>query len=433
MKRFIFLFIASILTTYTFSQEEKTKSGWSFGGVPVVAYDSDIGFKYGGLVNLYDYGDGTIYPFYQHSIYLEWSRTTKGSGINQLTYDSGELFDKLRIIGEASLLTEKALDFYGFNGYEALYDAKYEDDQDTSNYITRMYYRHDRKLTRIKGELQGNLLEDKLRWLGGIVYYGNKIRTVDINKLNEGQDEDKMLPDTALLYENYVDWGIIPADQKNGGGTLLVKAGLVWDTRDNEPNPQSGLWEELMFINGTSFLDGGNLNYTKLILTHRQYFTLIEKKLSFAYRLSYQGKIAGEMPFFMLPFVYDSKISRDGMGGAKTMRGILRNRIVGESMGFGTAELRWIFLRTVAAKQNFYIALSGFSDFGMVLKNYDYDTSNIPGTVNTVEENEALHLSYGGGLHFALNENFIVAVDYGLASNPADGSSGLYIGLNWLF
>ncbi|MGC9344956.1 MAG: hypothetical protein ACP5E3_19785, partial [Bacteroidales bacterium] len=68
--------------------KEKTKSGWSFGAVPAIAYDSDIGFKYGGVVNFYDYGDGSIYPRYKHSIYLEWSRTTKGSGINQFTYDS---------------------------------------------------------------------------------------------------------------------------------------------------------------------------------------------------------------------------------------------------------------------------------------------------------------------------------------------------------
>ncbi|NOZ46255.1 MAG: BamA/TamA family outer membrane protein [Chlorobi bacterium] len=437
MKKFsltftVFIFFIGSL----FSQEKKApkaKTGWSFGGVPVVAYDSDIGFKYGGLVNLYDYGDGATYPMYKHSIYMEWSRTTKGSGINQITYDSGDLFSKIRLNGEVSLLTEKALDFYGFNGYEANYNPGFTDDTDTANYISRMYYRLDRKLTRVKGEVLGSIIGKKLQWLGGVAYYGNKIGNVDINKLNEGKDSVDMLPDVDLLYKKYVDWGVIPFDQKDGGNTLLVKLGLVWDTRDNEPNPQTGLWEELMLINGNSFLGNGNLNFTKLILTHRQYFTLVEKKLSLAYRLSYQGKIAGTMPFYMLPFVYDSKLTRDGMGGAKTMRGILRDRIVGESMTFGTVELRWIFLRTLIGNQNFYIALSGFSDGGMVLKNYEYNTDNIPVGVNVVQDNEKLHLSYGGGIRFALNDNFIVAVDYGMAADKRDGSSGLYIGLNWLF
>jgi len=57
-----FLFVVFI-TTLSFAQDEekkeKIKDGWSFGAVPAIAYDSDIGFKYGGLVNFYDYGDGS--------------------------------------------------------------------------------------------------------------------------------------------------------------------------------------------------------------------------------------------------------------------------------------------------------------------------------------------------------------------------------------
>ena len=39
--------------TESTSSDKKVKTGFSLGGVPVVAYDSDIGFKYGALVNLY--------------------------------------------------------------------------------------------------------------------------------------------------------------------------------------------------------------------------------------------------------------------------------------------------------------------------------------------------------------------------------------------
>lgn len=438
MKKFILMILIISFVVNSNAQEEATKkekikSGWSFGAVPAIAYDTDLGLRYGGLVNFYHYGDGTIYPNYLHSIYLELSTTTKGSGIALFTYNSGILFEKIRINAEASLLTERALDFYGFNGYEAEYNAKYTDD-DTSNtsYISRMYYRHERKLTRIKAELQGEIVENKLNWLGGIVHYENKIAPVDIEKLNEGKDSVDMLPDIPSLYDEYVKSGIIPDDQKNGGKTNLIKLGLVWDTRDNEPNPQTGLWEELILVLAPSFL-WNDYAFTKLIITHRQYFKLIERKLSFAYRLSYQGKIAGEMPFYMLPYVYDSKITRNGIGGAKTLRGVIRNRIVGESMTYGTAELRWIFLRTVIKKQNLYIALSSFCDWGMVLKSYEYDDSDVPPGIDIVTGKEKLHLGYGGGLHFALNENFIVAVDYGLAADPRDGDTGLYIGLNWLF
>ncbi len=39
----------------------------------------------------------------------------------------------------------------------------------------------------------------------------------------------------------------------------------------------------------------------------------------------------------------------------------------------------------------------------------------------------------GAGLHIVMNQNFVVAVDYGRALDKGDGESGLYIGLNFLF
>ena len=47
--------------------------------------------------------------------------------------------------------------------------------------------------------------------------------------------------------------------------------------------------------------------------------------------------------------------------------------------------------------------------------------------------NEKFHTSVGAGLRIAMNENFVIAVDYGRALNEQDGKSGMYIGLNYLF
>jgi hypothetical protein len=137
---------------------DKIKKGWNFGGVPVIAYDTDIGFKYGALANVFHYGDGSQYPKYRHSFYLEWSRTTRGSGINQFTYDSEYLIPNIRISAEASLLTEQSLDFYGFNGYESYYNADYED-ENSDLYISRMFYNQERKLTRFKADFQGRITD----------------------------------------------------------------------------------------------------------------------------------------------------------------------------------------------------------------------------------------------------------------------------------
>ena len=114
-------------STFTLTPKEKQIKGWSFGAIPAIAFDSDIGFKYGAVLNLFDYGNGSIYPNYRHSIYLEWSRTTKGSGINQISYDSKYLIKGIRFTGDVSYFQEQALDFYGFNGYEATYNHNFED------------------------------------------------------------------------------------------------------------------------------------------------------------------------------------------------------------------------------------------------------------------------------------------------------------------
>ena len=74
-------------------------------------------------------------------------------------------------------------------------------------------------------------------------------------------------------------------------------------------------------------------------------------------------------------------------------------------------------------------------DGGVVTKKYDFDKSGIPsGQLDMVENaDEKLHLGVGAGFHFVMNQNFIIAVDYGRALDPGDGESGLYIGLNFLY
>jgi len=427
----------------TAPKQEKIKTGFSLGGpLPVIAYNSDIGFQYGALVNLYWFGDGSRYPKYDHSVYVEWSRATKGNGKNQITWETDKLIPGIRSLFEASYLTEKALDFYGFNGYEAVYDLDFEEEgTDQFGNANRLFYRHSRQLLRLKADFQGEIIGQKLRWLGGLAFYGNSIDSVDIDGLNEGKEGDLLSHNS--LYGSYVDWGLIPGDQANGGNHTILKAGIIYDTRDNEPNPFSGVWSEMQLHYAPSFLSNTDYSYARIVLTHKQYFTIVPDVMNLAYRVSYQGKIAGEMPFYMLPFIYQTapKLTRDGVGGAKTVRGVKLNRIVGDGFAFANVELRGKILRTNVLNQNFYIALSTFADAGMVTQKYDFDSSGMPGSLPSYlpasildpDAKEVPHFSVGGGIHFALNQNFILTVDYGFAVKKDDGDSGLYINLDFLF
>jgi hypothetical protein len=451
MKQIIFLITALVFWCFSVAQTadssktakkaEKVKTGWNLGALPVIGYNSDIGFQYGALANFYQYGNGSIYPKYFHSIYLEVSRTTKGSGVNQIFYDSEHLLKGLRVTADMSFLTEKALDFYGFNGFDAVYNADWTDDsKDSSIYRSRLFYKHERKLFRFMVDFQGIIGESNLRWLAGLAHLHVGTGPVDIERLNKGKSESEKLPDIPGLYDKYVDWGLIDQGEKEGGGVNYLKLGFIYDSRDNEPNPMHGLWTEVLICTAPRFLVNGNYGYTKLAITHRQYFTLVKEDLSFAYRLSYQGTISGRTPFYMQPYLISSfsqSTTIDGLGGARTLRGMLRNRVVGNGEAYGNFELRWKFYRTQHWNQNFYFGLNAFFDAGQVVDKLPVSVSNMTENDNPFEYFEAnaesMHFTYGLGLRIAMNQNFILAADYGLVGDKRDGTSGVYINLGYLF
>jgi hypothetical protein len=439
------LFVLICLTTYSQAdkkQEQVIKKGWNFGALPAVTFDADLGFQYGALVNLYNYGDGSRYPDYNHSLYFEWSRYTKGSGIYRFYYDSDRLVKGLQTSMDLSYLTDQAYDFYGFNGYDAVYNESWTDDE-SAEYVTRMFYKYDRKMFRWKIDLQGKLTSEKFRWIAGLNFLNFDIASVNLDKLNKGKDGDEILPDVDGLYEKYLEWAIISPEEANGGFVPTFKAGLVFDTRDNKRNPMYGLWDEAVLEVSPEIL-GAESSFSRLSFTHRQYFTIVPDDLSFAYRLAYQTTLGGEVPFYYQSQVITSIMtgsSSEGLGGSKNLRGVRRNRVVGDGIFFGNAELRWKFARFSLMNNNFYLGLNGFLDFGQVTKKIEFETnaSFTEFSLNNDPKNyfdigaEKLHTSYGAGLRVAMNENFIVAIDYGLATDKRDGDSGFYMGLNYLF
>lgn len=288
----------------------------------------------------------------------------------------------------------------------------------------------------------------QFRAIAGFNFLNFKVDKVDVDKLNKGKD-DNLLPshaDAPGLYEKYQDWGLISEDEANGGFIPLLKAGLVYDTRTNKANAMKGIWAEAFLLGAPEFL-GSESGFLKLNITHRQYFTLIQNDLSFAYRLSYQGTLSGKTPFYYQPQIATSVMkgaASQGLGGRSTLRGIRRNRVVGDGMVYGNAELRWKAVRFNFLKNKWYLGVNGFMDAGQVVQKIEVQdiiqplSSSIPMSpemLNYFDFNneDKLHVSYGLGLRVSMNENFIIAFDYGRAVDPQDGESGIYIGLNYLF
>ena len=452
MKKTLLIALA-LISIAVFAQDEnselaptKTKEGWKLGGVlPAISYDSDLGFQYGLLSNFYDYGDGTIYPKFDQSLYLEASTMTKGSSIFRLYYRTTKLIPKVNYAIDLSYLPDEAHNFYGFNGYETVYNDGWVTNE-SSDYKTRMFYKMQQKIFRFKNDFVGEI-SGNWKWIGGLNLQNFAVGSVDIDRFNKGKTENILpsIDSVSGLYERYVDWGLISAQDADGGFVGTVKAGLVYDSRDNIYCPSRGVWTEGGIIYAPSFMSESS--FATMFFTHRQYFPVVNEKLIFAYRVGVQSKVGGEIPFYYKSQFIKSVLTgagSEGLGGAGTIRGAVKNRIVGDGFVYGNAEFRWRPIGFTALGQKVTIGFNFFADVGRIVNLVEVednvktmDTSSYldynESDYFNFEESEGMHYTVGAGARFAINEAFIVAVDFGYSPNKQDGKSGIYIGLNYLF
>ena len=422
------------------AKTDKKNRPWGWVALPTFLYNTDIGFQFGALVEVYNYRKNRpIFPEYYHKLYAEVSFTTKGGSIFQLFYDSKHLVRDIRTTADITYLAEQALDFYGFNGYKSVFNPSWQDDGDAA-YISRMFYRQQRSFLRIAADFQGKFLDPRLKWLAGLAFLQVETDTVDIDRLNRGKSDAKKLPDTTSLVGNYRQWNLIDLKESDGGMNNYLKLGLVWDTRDHEACPMRGLWSEAILLVSPAFTGDGDYGFIRLAVNHRQYFTLVKDQLSLVYRAGYLGTIAGKAPYYILPYQVSSyalTTTIDGVGGSQTLRGVMRNRVVGDGTALLNVELRWKFWHFRLLRSECYLAGSLYGDAGMVVQQRKTDLSSIPADVNRAayfsDGAESPHIALGGGLHLALNRNTVVSADIGKPLNPQDGSIGFYLGLGWLF
>ena len=92
---------------------DRKRTGWTFGILPSVAYDADLGFQYGVLSNIYYFGDGSTYPEYLHSLYVEAAYTTRNYGLFRLSYDSKYAIPNHRLTVDLVYMPDAMCDFYG--------------------------------------------------------------------------------------------------------------------------------------------------------------------------------------------------------------------------------------------------------------------------------------------------------------------------------
>ncbi len=439
-------------------KKEIIKKGYNFGPLPAVAFDADKGFQLGALLNIFDFGDGSTYPNTRQQWYFEASFFTKGSQLYVLSYDNKFSIPGIRFSTALAITNDKAMDFYGFNGYMSYYDYEKVNDgkKNDDMYLYTPKYRVNRLAALFKADFIGNIWENKLFWEAGyhLSYFDQG--AINREKINKNKDENKMFPDSeTTLFEQYREWGIIKDNEADGGVNSTLRFGLLFDTRDKEAAPTRGIWAEAHVTLAPKWLGTSN-PYYKYSATFRHYVPIVDRDiLTFAYRLNYQGTFGNTAPYYVLPYIttMGQTYDRDGMGGYRTIRGIMRNRVQGLDMASYNAELRWRFVSFRLWNQNISFGLNAFSDGTMVTKNYDmsftrsisdfpskeaYEKSNreyaeymLKGTTK-----DHMHIAVGGGFRFIMNQNFIVCLEYGKPVGKygkQDGNGAFYINTGYLF
>lgn len=406
-------------------------------GLPLVTYSTDIGL--GGGARAYYFWNGTrddarfAQTAYLHRIFLQAFASTRGLQFHWLDYDAPRLLGSPYRV-RAQLIFERNINSNYFGGgddalaplafpgapgqtYETY--ADYTDAQ--RRVIDGVAYTKFNQYERIRpvftASVERLLLGDRLRLLAGYGFAYAKIHDPTGDRVDaiDSDGRDTQAPEATTRLRLDCDAGrVVGCD---GGRVGFLRLGVSYDTRDFEPDPNSGVFADLALDAATVAL-GSEYDYLRLLGTVRGYFSPAPKRadLVLAGRALLQLQTA-DAPFFFQDVLTTTEDSRDGLGGHRTLRGYRQDRFVGRAMAAVSGELRWTFTRFALAGQQFGLIAVPFVDVG---RSFD-DAGAL-----TAED---WRLSYGGALRISWNLSTLVTIDYGRSSEDA----GLYINFGHMF
>ncbi len=439
-------------------KEKKEKSdvrkGWTFGILPSVAFDADKGFQYGVLSNVYDFGDGSVYPEYFHSLYFEAAYTTKRSGLFRFAYDSKYLIPNHRLKIDASYLPDALCDFYGYNGYQTVYNADWASKK-SETCISRAFYKSRRDLLRVAGDIDGKI-GNNWYWNAGLGVLGYMIDTVNTSMINRNKAPERMLPEVDGMYEKYTKWGIINPNEADGGWHPYLRGGITFDNRDRQQNTHKGMNAELFLTYNAAFGLDKEFNNLMFNFSFKHFVPIYKDYITFAYRVATQLTVAGNSPFYLNNYYNNLFIQRvlyEGLGGGNTVRGMMRNRVTSRGYAFANVEFRFKICKFDIGKEHFFIGLNPFLDAGMILQPYklneqqireniaandpDFDLSQLDDYIVFGDKAQIYrpHLAAGLGLKVMMNDNFVLSVDWAAPFDKRDNGSlaNFYVKMGYMF
>ena len=272
--------------------------------LPLVSYNSDLGFTYGGVAGAYLYAPG--HTPYRHAIAIQALFTSRGQQNHYLRYDGPRLIGPLRLEMRLEYRRELRSPFYGAGNVSA-------QDFHGNESLERFNYTKGSPGAWVR--LRGRPWGDNHPFQSYVGY---------------GWRHTQVSPFDASVLQDLKPVGY------EGGATGQLTAGALWDTRDNESDPVRGGVEELSLrVSGSA--TGSRYQYGGVTLSERRFWQL-GSRVVLAQRLTLDA-LFGEVPFF--EWVNTGGVTfTEGIGGMSSVRGIERNRFAGNIKAFSNTEVR---------------------------------------------------------------------------------------------
>jgi hypothetical protein len=400
------LALALLLATSSAQAEDTPDSRTETGVLPLLGGDSDLGFGGGGLLSLTRVEPG--WEPYRWQLELgaiaTFKRPSTGwqspfQDVYALLNVPGFITNRLRLELRPSYTGELNQLYYGIgNASEAPEVGPQGQPQDP-------YFEYGRVHPTLSVRLLVRLSSAFYFQLGNVLTY-NVLDVHPGSKL----DIDRHSPDPHLrsffgpLRPHFVNF---------------FEYSLIYDTRDNEVSPLSGMYHQLRLRLSPGGVQPLPYRYEQVNATARFYTTLIRRWLTFA------GRIVGDVLFGDPPF-YELARFEDtfALGGVRGVRGVPGQRYYGKIKLFGNLETR----SQLASFLLFGLpcSLSGvlFLDAGRVWSDWQKDP-RLDG------DSLGLKFGVGGGLRLQQGTAFVVRAD--LAWSPDATPLGAYVTAGQIF
>ena len=381
------------------------------GVLPALSGDSDIGFGFGLIGSFARFAPN--YKPYKWRLEALWFMTAKaapdGSG-TEFPYHDDYLILDLPGLARGALRLNAELRFARFttSGYFGFGNAARVDEQQRA--LNGRYHMYDRiyPSAELKARLQ--LLPGLSLFVGSRFVY-NWLRVYDGSQLQG--DLQRVSSDSALAALLLGASGRYPLFE--------LSLGWIFDTRDHEYAPSSGVFHELSWRAALGDAIGLDYPYGGLNLTARVYRSLGTPRLVFAGRLM-ADLLFGRPPFFELAS-HGGFARNFALGGGKAIRGVPQQRYHGKVKLLANGELRAKLLPFSLGSERFNLGLVAFVDAGRVVTELGGEAFEEGGL--------GLKLGAGGGLRLQWGETFIVRAD--VAWSPDAEPMGIYIDISHIF